>query len=424
MVDDLIIRLATALAIGLLVGLERGWREREAPAGSRTAGIRTYSLTGLLGGLLAAVSQGFDSGAVFALGLVAFAGVFGWFQWQEARSAGTFSVTSVVAALSVFSLGGLAVAGDLRAAGVGGVALASVLASREALHGVVKRASWVEVRSVLLLAGMTAIGLSLLPNRTIDPWGGVNPWEIWAFTVLTAAISYGGYIAVRVFGPGKGVLISGLAGALVSSTAVTIAFARRAAAGEPVRPLAGGANLAAMISVLRVLVIVTLVKPTVALTMAAPALAAALVFGLVGAALLVRGSNSGPAAPRLGNPFDLGPLLLFAASFVLVAAISAWLAKSVGNAGVVVTSGLSGVLDVDIAALSAARLAGQTVPVSVAAAAILVALAVNASARVTIALAAGPMRFSLPLLAATGGAASAGAALFLLLPGGLPVPGG
>ena len=186
--------------------------------------------------MLAAVSQGFDSGAVFALGLVAFAGVFGWFQWQEARSAGTFSVTSVVAALSVFSLGDLAVAGDVRAAGVGGVALASVLASREALHGVVKRASWVEVRSVLLLAGMTAIGLSLLPNRTIDPWGGVNPWEIWAFTVLTAAISYGGYIAVRVFGPGKGVLLSGLARALVSSTAVTVAFARRAAAGEPVRP--------------------------------------------------------------------------------------------------------------------------------------------------------------------------------------------
>jgi uncharacterized membrane protein (DUF4010 family) len=89
---------------------------------------------------------------------------------------------------------------------------------------------------------MTAIVLPLLPNRTVDPWGGVNPWEIWLFTVLTAAIFYGGYIAVRLLGPGKGVLVSGVAGALVSSTSVKLAFARRAHEGGPIRSLTAGAR--------------------------------------------------------------------------------------------------------------------------------------------------------------------------------------
>lgn len=416
MLESLIVRLGLSFVIGLLVGLERGWRERDAPAGSRTAGIRTYGIAGLLGGILAALSQALENGAVFALGFFGFAIVFGWFKWQEEKQAGTFSVTGAVAALAVFGLGGLAVAGDYRAAAAGGVALAGVLASREALHGLLARISWIEVRSLLLLAGMTAIVLPLLPNRTLDPWGGVNPWQIWFFTVLTAAISYGGYIAVRIFGPGKGVLISGLAGAVVSSTAVTVAFARRAAAGEPLWPLAAGANLAAMISVLRVLVVVAIVKPELAFAVAAPALVAALVFGVAGTVLLRRNSDAISGETRLGNPFDLGPLLLFAASFAVVAAISAALTQSFGSAGVVVTSGISGILDVDVAALSAARMAGNAIPVPTAAAAVLLAIVLNAVARVAAAFAIGPWRYAALLMAATIVAAVAGGAVFALLP--------
>lgn len=414
MLDSLIVRLGLALVIGLLVGLERGWRERDAPAGSRTAGIRTYGLSGMLGGILAAAAQALDSGVVFALGFVGFAAVFGWFKWQELERSETFSVTGVIAALAVFGLGGLAVVGDYRAAAAGGVALAGVLASREALHGLLKRISWVELRSVLLLAGMTAIVLPLLPNRTVDPWGGVNPWEIWFFTVLTAAISYGGYIAVRAFGPKRGVLISGLAGALVSSTAVTIAFARRAMAGEMVRPLAAGACLAAMVSVLRVLTVILVVKSELALQMAPPALAAGLVFGAVGALLLWRGSHETAAKPNLGNPFDIGPLLMFAASFAAVAALSAALTQAYGSSGVVVVSAISGFADVDVAALSAARLAGNAVPIPAAATAVLLAIALNAMARVIVAFATGPRHYAALLMAATVVAVAAGAAVFAI----------
>jgi uncharacterized membrane protein (DUF4010 family) len=173
--DELILRLGLALAIGILVGLERGWRERDAPGGSRTAGMRTFGIAGLLGGLLAALARSFDAASIYFVGLIVFSATFALFAYRETERDKVFSVTSTVAAMSVLALGGLAVAGDFRAAAAGGAAIACILASREVLHGILKRLSWDEVRSTLTLAAMTAIRLPLLPNHPIDPWGGFKP---------------------------------------------------------------------------------------------------------------------------------------------------------------------------------------------------------------------------------------------------------
>ena len=414
MSDHLIARLALSLLIGLVVGLERGWRQREAAEGSRAAGIRTFGLSGLLGGILAAVSKELHSPAILAAGLFAFAGAFAWFQSRQQESNATYSVTGVVAVMSVFGLGALAVVGDERVAAATGVAVAGLLASREALHDTLKRLSWVELRSALLLAAMTAIVLPLLPNRTIDPWGGVNPFEIWLFTVLTAGISYGGYVAVRILGPSKGVLVSSLTGALISSTAVTTAFARRATAGGPARSLAGGASLAAMISALRVLVLVTFVKPIVALHFVGPAIIGAAIFGMAGLFLIGRRGHETGADAKIGNPFDLGPLLLFAGSFAAVALASAFLIRNAGASSVMLTASLSGLADVDVAALSVVRMSDSIGPVT-ASEAVLLAIACNAGARVAIALAIGPLRYGMPLLIASAAAVAGGAAAHFLL---------
>ncbi|WP_245337539.1 MgtC/SapB family protein [Shinella sp. HZN7] len=178
-------RLGLALAIGLLVGLERGWRERGEPARSRTAGIRTYGISGLLGGVFSALSQSMGDASLMVAGFLGFAAVFAFYKAREAAHDEDFSVTSVAAALCVFALGALAVAGEVQAAAGGGAALAALLASREVLHELLKRLTWEEVRSALTLAVMTAIILPVLPNRAIDPWGGLNPHEVWFFTVLT-----------------------------------------------------------------------------------------------------------------------------------------------------------------------------------------------------------------------------------------------
>ena len=243
--DETMLKLGVALAIGLLVGLERGWRERDEPSGSRTAGLRTYGIFGLLGGVFAAVSLALGSSIVLGAAFLGFAALFGLFEYRESRHDENFSVTGLMAGLGVFGLGALAVVGDYRVAAAGGTALAGILASREMLHGALRRLSWVELRSALVLAAMTVIVLPLLPDRTIDPWGGFNPREVWFFTVLIATISYLGYIAVRMLGTTRGLIVSGLAGALVSSTAVTVALARMAKEAERPVPLAGAESFIA-----------------------------------------------------------------------------------------------------------------------------------------------------------------------------------
>lgn len=412
----LILKLGLALAIGLLVGLERGWREREAPAGSRTAGIRTYGISGLLGGVFAALAQAFNDASVFLAGFLGFALAFAWFKSREAQHDDDFSATGVIAAFGVFALGGLAVAGDYRAASAGGAALAAVLASREALHGLVRRVTWIELRSALMLAVMTAIGLPLLPNRAVDPWSGFNPWEVWFFTVLTAAISYLGYIAVKILGSAKGLLVSGLAGALVSSTAVTVAFARVAKSGGNPRPLSGAAALAAMVSVLRVMTVVLVIQPHVIGVAGPAALAAAAAFGASGLLLLARSGAEDSADVPTRNPFDLVPLLIFAALFACVSTASAALVTLLGSGSLVATSALSGTFDVDVAVLSALRMVGQSVSLEVVGQAVLAALAANAVGRLALAAAAGPIAYWMPLVAATALAAGCAFAAYMLVP--------
>lgn len=413
--DLLILQLGLALAIGLLVGFERGWRERDTPAGSRTAGIRTYGISGFLGGVIAALALSMETPAMLVAGFLAFAAVFGWYSARESIHDESFSVTGIVAGLGVFALGALAVAGDPRAAAAGGAALAAVLASRDLLHGLLRKMSWIELRSALVLAVMTAIILPLLPASPIDPWGGFNPRQIWLFTVLTATISYLGYVAVRVLGTTRGVLVSSLAGALVSSTAVTVALARSAAGGGAPWPLAGAAALAATVSVLRVAGIVLIVAPSV-LGVAGPAmLAAACGFAACGALLLARGEVEGDGAHTPQNPFDLRALLVFAVFFAVVSTVSAVLA-SAGSGGMVATSAISGVFDVDVAVLSALRLAGTVADVESVGHAVLLALASNAVGRLGLAAVSGPVRFWLPFAGATCAAGALGLAAFLILP--------
>ncbi|MCZ8546247.1 MgtC/SapB family protein [Mesorhizobium qingshengii] len=412
--DPLIARLGLALAIGLLVGLERGWREREAPDRSRTAGIRTFGISGLLGGVLAALAEALDAVSVLVGGFIAFAVIFAWYKAREAAHDEDFSVTSVIAGLGVFALGALSVAGDYRAAAAGGTALAAILASREILHSLLRQLTWIELRSALILAVMTAIVLPLLPNRTLDPWGGFNPWEVWFLTVLMASISFAGYVAVRMLGTKRGLLVSSLAGALVSSTAVTVALARNAASASNPLPLAGAASLAAMVSVLRVCVVVLIIEPSVFASVGVPAIGAALAFAACGTLLLARDSGNREGGTIARNPFELGPLLLFALLFAVVATASAALAAQFGGRGLLASSALAATFDVDVSVLGALRLVKHSVPVDTVGQAVLAALAANAIGRLLLAISAGPVRFWLPLAGATLIAVTVGTCAMLL----------
>lgn len=411
--ENLVFRLGVALAIGLVVGTERAWRERDETSGSRTAGIRTFALIGLFGGVSAALSQSLESSAFLIASGAALTAIFAAFKYREMVRENDYSITSLIAAMLVFALGALAVAGEPGVAGAGGIATAGLLALREVLHRAVQRLTWPELRSALLLLSMSVIVLPLLPDRTLDPFDSINPHQIWIFMVLTATISFAGYAAVKIAGPEKGILISALGGALVSSTAVTLALARRSSSGEPAGLLAGGASLAAMVSLLRVSIVCALVAPSLLPTFAPAVVAAAATFAIAGALLMRHADGVAGQDTAAGNPFDFGPLLAFAGLFAGVSAITGFLLKTVGPDSLYLVSAVAGTVDVDVPSLNAARLAGTTVTLTAASKAILLALFMNALGRVGFAAAAGTKGFTVRFALAT--LAAAGAALAVLI---------
>ncbi len=210
---ELVQRLGIAIAIGALVGAERHWRDRDESDGQRTAGLRTFTLIGGLGGLSAALDQALGAqglrGLLLAAMFLGLSAVFGLFQYREQVAEGRFSVTSVVAAMVTFALGAFAVIGDLRIAGAGGVILVGILAAREWLHRFVEALTFAELRAAIVLLAMTFVILPLVPSDPIGPFGGVSPARIWTLAILLAAISFVGYVAVKLLGERHGELVAG-----------------------------------------------------------------------------------------------------------------------------------------------------------------------------------------------------------------------
>jgi uncharacterized membrane protein (DUF4010 family) len=389
---DLAFRLSLALAIGFVIGLERGWRERDEEEGQRTAGLRTFSLIGLLGGVLGALSTGGDR-SLLAASFAILGAVLGAFLWREGQKHEDLSATTFVAALVTFALGAFAVLGDTTIAAGAAVATLLLLANKQALHGWLASITWPELRSGLLLAAMTFIALPLLPDRAIDPWQAINPHEIWLMTILIAAVSFAGYAAVKIAGPQRGLVLAATLGGLVASTAVTLSLARLARASAAHVPMLTGAILAAgAVMLLRVLAVVALLNAPLASALAPVLLAAAIASGLF-AALLVGGRAQQAAGQAsdlmMRNPFEIGEVLRFGGLLAVVMAAVALARHAYGDGGLFGVAALSGLADVDALTLSAARL---EVPLTVAADAILIAIAVNTLAKTAYASYAGGPR--------------------------------
>jgi len=397
---ELFERLGLALAIGLLFGVERGWQEREGKPGSRAAGIRTFALIGLLGGIWGLLAQ-VAGDVVLGLAALGFAGWFGFFQWRETESVGSHSATGFVTGLLAFALGAYAMVGDKAAAGSVAVAATFILAERQALHGFLEKLKWVELRAALMLLVMTFVLLPVLPDVAIDPWGAVNPHQLWLLSILTAAISYAGYLAVNLAGARKGLLYAGAAGGLVSSTTVTWTYARLSRQNAQGRTdLAVGIVASWTVSLIRMTAIATALAPSLAIALGAP-VAAAVCVTLASLVLLYRRSTQQGAAVELAltDPFDIWTILQFTALLAVVMLAAKVLSAGFGEGSLLGLAALSGLADVDPITLSMAKDAGSSVAVEQAALVILVAAAANLVAKCALAASFGGMRFAAPLAA-------------------------
>lgn len=415
---ELFQRLGVALAIGFLIGLERGWKARKEPEGARAAGLRTHALGGLLGGVWGAlaVTRETDGLIAIALAFAVYTGAVLLFRYREAVDEKTFGVTTVVAAMLTFALGALAVMGDMAVAGGMGVAAAALLAFKDVLHGWVGRISWLELRSGLLLAAMTFILLPMLPDRTIDPWNTINPFEMWLLTVMIAAISFAGYIAIKAVGDEAGIVMTGVAGGLASSTAVTVTLAEMAKEHpEKVSPLTSGALFASATMAARVLVVVAAVGTSVLPKIALP-------IGVGGAALLgvafyfLKQNTNGVERSRLKltNPFELKTVLKFGLLLTAITAATKLLTRIGTGQGVYVLALFSGIADVDAMTLSMSRQATDPGSATLAANAILIVVAVNTVAKAVIGWMTGGAEFGKRMMAAAVVAIAAGGATLLL----------
>ena len=344
--------LGLALALGLLIGLERGWRSREQPEGSRIAGLRTYGLLGLLGGVAGLVARAFGP----ALAVVVLAGavaalLVGYIRGIAAD--GRVSATSLVVSLLTLCLGLLTVNGYPLVAIAIAAVVTLLLALRTQLHAWLRGLDEIDIQATARFAIITAVVLPLLPNRRFGPYDAWNPRDLWLVVILVTGFSFAGYIANKRFGSSRGTLATAAIGGLYSSTAVTAALSRRLRHATDERgTLAAGIALASALMFIRVLVLAALLA-TSALPSLALALSPAAIVALVSSAWLLR-ARAGTGAPGDGevksrNPFELLPALGFAALVAVMALATRWAAVRFGDAGIAVLIAITGSLDVDAA---------------------------------------------------------------------------
>src|SRR5581483_10803293 len=255
---------AIAVLLGVLVGIEREKRKMEEKETEHIAGLRTFTLLALLGAASGHLARTLSSPWILAAGfLVVGAFVVAGYLTTARSSRGGKGLTTDTAAVVVFLLGALVMFG-MRELAIGlGVVTAAVLAYKQPLHGFVEKLGWDDVFAGLRLLIATFIALPLLPDKPIDPWGALNPYKLWLLVILISSLSLVGYVLTRWLGPARGTALTGLTGGLVSSTAVTLSFAKEARdKPENSAALACGTLLSWAVMFLRVIVLVAVVNRT------------------------------------------------------------------------------------------------------------------------------------------------------------------
>jgi uncharacterized membrane protein (DUF4010 family) len=399
---------ATALLIGALIGVER--EKRKSDDEPSIGGLRTFILFALVGSVAGFLSRGQSAPWVLMATMLPVAGLAFAGYWLVTRAQpGSFGLTTELAAVVVCLLGAMTMLGHRELAIGLGVVTAAVLAYKQPLHGLVAKLGWDDVFAGVRLLIATFIILPLLPDRTLDPWDALNPYKLWLLVILISSLSLVGYVATRWLGSGRGIVLTGLTGGLVSSTAVTLSFARRSRdEPEAALSLACGILVAWAVMFGRVLVMVLMVNADLLLPLLAPFTAMGLC-ALGAAWLLYRrgGKSAGSKDVLLRNPFSLTSAAKFAVAFAAVLLLVKVTQFYFPGGGVYVLAALAGLTDVDAITLSMADYARSN-PASVAAIALVIAAISNTVVKCGMVTSLGGPALRRPVLLATAAIVVAG----------------
>jgi len=347
-------QLAVSFGLGLLLGLERERSERSI------AGIRTFPFISLLGTVCAQVGM-VTTYWLIAAGMLAVTVIVTFANYTRLKSgekdAGT---TTEFAALLLYALGALIVVGNMEAVIVVGGVMVVLLHFKNPMHRLAAAVGEKDMRAIMQFVLISMIILPVLPQENYGPYQVWNPFKIWLMVVFIVGISLCGYVAYKIFGTRAGVLLGGIIGGMISSTATTVSFARRCATDASLAPLGALViMIASCISFIRVLIEIAAVAPG-AFVSIAPPIGIMLGWCVSITALLYFMSRDQKAElSEQKNPAEFKSALIFAALYALVLVGIAWGKEKFGSAGLYIVSIISGLTDMDAITLSTAGMAGS-----------------------------------------------------------------
>src|SRR4051812_46141011 len=377
--------VGTAVACGLLIGIERGFDLRSLRVGTRVAGVRTFTLVGLasgLAGLAGQFGQNFAAGALVA-GCVAVLTV-GYANRPGLKRKP--DATTPIAALTTVGLGFIAGFGQPGFAIAGAAVVTLLLALKAELHGFLDKLDEDDVKALARYAVIALAVLPFLPNGQYGPLGAWNPQKLWLVVVLVTGFSFLGYVGNRIFGERNGTIATALIGGAYSSTAVTQSLAQRLGSEEEGGAENAGIALATAVMYLRAVLLIGILSTRVLLPFAAILLPAIIIAWGAGFWLYRKAPKSdAPRSP--GNPIAIIPAFGFVV-FVAVAAVAAkWAAGRFGEHGIAVLLLIVGSTDIDTAIITLGGLQPAAISSLLAAMAIAGTIIVNMAVKVGITLA-------------------------------------
>ena len=347
-------QLGIALGLGLLVGLQR------ESMSSPLAGVRTFPLVTIFGTVCCFLSQSLG-GWVVAAGIIGLAALIFIGKLEEEKSGRPEpGLTTETALLLMFAVGAYLVVGHRGVAIAIGGGVAVLLHFKGQLHGMVAKLGENDLKAIMQLALLSLVILPVLPDKTYGPFAVLNPRNIWFMVVLIVGISLGGYIIYKFFGQRAGIVLGGMLGGIISSTATSISYAKRTATAPE---SAGMAAIVVMIASAVVFVRLQLEIATVApsfLAFAAPPLTIMLsLLALASMILWLRNRREQSSMPEQENPTELKSALVFGLVYAVVLFVVAAVKVRFGNQGLYVVAAISGLTDVDAITLSTARLVNE-----------------------------------------------------------------
>ncbi len=366
--------LGTVIFIGLLIGLER--EHSRSKDQKIFAGIRTFPLIGILG-FLTALASSLTSELVYVAVLFGFSGLL-ITAYFSATKDGRLGGTSEVTGFLVFILGTMVYWGYLLLPVIIAIIITIFLSLKIQLHTFVGKISGEDIFATLKLAIISIIILPLLPDKTFGPLDVLNPRLIWYMVIFISGISFVGYFFIKLLGKDRGIVLTGLLGGLVSSTAVAFSLSKKSIQ-EPQLSYnySIGIVLASAMMFVRVFIIVLVINSALVSNLWIPLLVFAIIGYIVSRIMYKKGSKNESSEIEISNPFELKSAFLFGLLFAVVIFGAKAAQVYLGDQGIYAASALAGLTSVDAIALSITKLSSENLVFLVAEKAIIIALISN-----------------------------------------------